>query len=134
HHAGGSHMHKSSTSLFSTFAKNTLRSSARLGLKALAALALAVAFATSSVAQTPTPCQGWSAGANLPSLGTRAVGAYFPANGLFYAMGGRTADTAGSDFTHPFEYNPGTNTWVTKTATYPDNQVNNMVCGVLTVS
>jgi hypothetical protein len=49
-------------------------------------------------------------------------------------MGGRSADTAGSDFTHPFEYNPATNTWVTKAATYPDNQVNNMACGVLTVS
>ena len=49
-------------------------------------------------------------------------------------MGGRSADTAGSDFTHPFEYTPFTNTWVTKTATYPDNQVNNMACGVLTVS
>ena len=49
-------------------------------------------------------------------------------------MGGRSADTAGSDFTHPFEYTPFNNTWVTKTATYPDNQVNNMACGVLTVS
>ena len=33
---------------------------------------------------------------------------------------------------HPFEYNPATNTWTTKAATYPDNQVNNMACGVLT--
>ena len=56
------------------------------------------------------------------------------ATGRFYAMGGRSADTAGSDFTHPFEYDPATNAWVTKTATYPDNQVNNMACGVLTVS
>ena len=47
-------------------------------------------------------------------------------------MGGRSADTAGSDFTNPFEYNPGTNAWVTKGAIYPDNQVNNMACGVLT--
>ena len=44
-------------------------------------------------------------------------------------MGGRSADTAGSDFTHPFEYDPGTNTWTTKAATYADNQVNNMACG-----
>ena len=49
-------------------------------------------------------------------------------------MGGRNADTAGSDYTHPFEYTPGTNTWVAKAATYPDNQVNNMACGVGTVS
>ena len=47
-------------------------------------------------------------------------------------MGGRSADTAGSDFTHPFEYNPAANTWTTKAATYADNQVNNMACGVLT--
>ena len=47
-------------------------------------------------------------------------------------MGGRASDTAGSDFTHPFEYDPATNTWTTKAATYPDNQVNNMACGVLT--
>src|SRR5437773_3365326 len=128
-------MHISSTSLFLSFAKNTLCSSARLGLKALAGLALAVAFAASSVAQSPTPCSGWSAGPNLPVVGgVRAVGIYFPANGRFYAMGGRSADTAGSDFPNPFEYNPGTNTWATKVATYPDNQVNNMACGVLTVS
>ena len=64
----------------------------------------------------------------------RLVGVYFPANGKFYAMGGRSSDVAGSDFTHPFEYNPATNAWVTKAATYPDNQVNNMACGVLTLS
>ena len=48
-------------------------------------------------------------------------------------MGGRTADVAGADFTNPFEYNPATNTWVTKAAIFPDNKVNNMACGVLTV-
>src|SRR5439155_14306237 len=51
-----------------------------------------------------------------------------------YGMGGRSSDLVGSDFTHPFEYNPSTNTWTTKSATYPDNQVNNMACGVLTLS
>jgi plastocyanin/N-acetylneuraminic acid mutarotase len=74
---------------------------------------------------------GWSAGQDLPSLGTRLTGVYFQANGKFYAMGGRSSDLAGSDFTHPFEYDPGTNSWVTKSATYPDNQVNNMACAVL---
>src|SRR5437660_11464923 len=49
-------------------------------------------------------------------------------------MGGRSADTAGSDFVHPFEYDPATNAWTTKGATYPDNQVNNMACGVMKVS
>ena len=64
----------------------------------------------------------------------RSTGVYFPANQRFYAMGGRSSDAAGSDFTTPFEYNPGTNTWAPKAAIYPDNQVNNMACGVLTVS
>ena len=54
--------------------------------------------------------------------------------GSFTPWAGAAADTAGSDFMHPFEYDPATNTWTTKAATYPDNQVNNMACGVLTVS
>ena len=43
----------------------------------------------------------------------------FPANGKFYGMGGRSSDAAGSDFTHPFEYDPDSNSWTTKSATYP---------------
>jgi hypothetical protein len=62
------------------------------------------------------------------------VGVYFPPNGKFYGMGGRSADAPGSDFTNPFEYDPSSNSWTTKAATYPDNQVNNMACGVLTES
>ena len=79
---------------------------------------------------------GWSAGANLPSVGVRHVGVYFPANTKFYAMGGRASDLADSDFMHPFEYDPNTNTWTTKAATYNESprQVNNMACGVLTES
>jgi hypothetical protein len=73
----------------------------------------------------------WSAGPDMPSVGVRSVGVYFPDNGKFYAMGGRSSDAAGSDFMHPFEYDPATNTWTTKSATYPDNQVNNMACAVL---
>jgi hypothetical protein len=46
-------------------------------------------------------------------------------------MGGRSMDGAGNDFVHPFEYDPGTNAWMTKAASFPDNQVNNMACGVL---
>ena len=74
-------MHTSSTSVFSTFSKNGLRSSARLGLKALAVLALAVAFAASSLAQTPTPTcpPGWAAGPAFPAVAVvRAPGNYFP--------------------------------------------------------
>jgi len=75
---------------------------------------------------------GWSTAASLPSPGVRLAGVYFQANGKFYAMGGRSSDNPGSEFTHPFEYDPNTNTWTTKAATYPDNMVNNIVCGVLT--
>src|SRR5438034_293922 len=76
---------------------------------------------------------GWSAGPDLnpPNGGVRLVGVYFQANGKFYGMGGRASDAAGSEFTHPFEYDPGTNSWTTKSATYPDTHVNNMACGVL---
>jgi plastocyanin len=76
---------------------------------------------------------GWSAGPDLPSVGTRIVGVYFQANGKFYGMGGRSSDVAGSDFTNPFEYDPVANSWTIKSATYPDNQVNNMACGELAV-
>ena len=71
---------------------------------------------------TPTPPCGWSAGPDMPSPGARLVGVYFPANGKFYEMGGRASDLAGSEFTHPFEYDPGSNTWTTKSATYPDTR------------
>jgi plastocyanin len=76
---------------------------------------------------------GWSAGPDLPSVGTRLAGVYFQANANFYGMGGRSSDVAGSDFTNPFEYDPVANSWATKAATYPDNQVNNMACGELAV-
>ena len=81
---------------------------------------------------TPTCAPIWSSGPNLPSVGVRLVGVYFPANGKFYGMGGRSSDTAGSEFMQPFEYDPVANTWTTKAAIYPGNQVNNMACGVLT--
>src|SRR5213592_3961880 len=84
---------------------------------------------------TPSSCS-WSAAASLPSVGTRIVGVFFPANGKFYGMGGRASDLADSDFMHPFEYDSNTNTWTTKAATYNESprQVNNMACGVLTES
>ncbi len=82
---------------------------------------------------SPLPA-GWTNGPNLPTTLVRAVGIYFPANGRFYAMGGRSSDSVGSDQTNPFEYNPTTNTWATKAATYPDAHVSDMACGVLTDS
>jgi plastocyanin/N-acetylneuraminic acid mutarotase len=81
---------------------------------------------------------GWSAGPDLPSpdpgVLVRAVGVYFQADGNFYTVGGRNSDTAGSDFQHVLQYNPTSNTWTEMGATLPDNTVNNMACGVLTVS
>src|SRR6266542_4275231 len=56
---------------------------------------------------------GWVPGPDLPGPVVRGVGVYFPGNSHFYVMGGRASDSAGSDYTHPFEYNPGTNTWAT---------------------
>lgn len=121
-------------------AKNMLASSRPLAWKSLALLAVIVALGSANgqssgkAADGPSVPTSWISGANLPTNLVRSVGIYFPANGLFYAMGGRSADTAGNDAVHPIEYNPATNTWTTKTATYPDNQMNNMACGVLTVS
>ncbi len=76
----------------------------------------------------------WSSGPDMPSPGVRMVGVFFPGNGKFYAMGGRAFDGGGGEFTNPLEFDPANNTWTTKSATYPDNQVNNMGCGVLTDS
>src|SRR5437764_10563318 len=80
---------------------------------------------------TATCTPDWSPDANLPSAGVGLVGVYFPANGKFYAIGGRSSDTAGNEFIHPFEYDPVSHSWTTKSATYPDTYVSNMACGVL---
>jgi plastocyanin len=77
---------------------------------------------------------GWSAGPDMPTVLVRAVGVYFQADGNFYTVGGRTADTAGSDFQHVLQYNPTSNSWTQMASTLPDNQMNNMACGVLAVS
>src|SRR5438309_6172832 len=77
---------------------------------------------------------GWSAGPNLPTVLVRAVGVWFPADGNFHSMGGRTADTVGSDFQHVLRYTPSSNSWTHTGMTLPDNQMNNMACGVLAVS
>ena len=86
---------------------------------------------------SPTPCgiPTWTAGIcrqGFPSFGPWVITS--PRTGTCTQWEDAGADTAGSDYTHPFEYNPTTDTWVTKAATYPDNQVNNMACGVMTVS
>ena len=82
---------------------------------------------------TPTGC-AWAPGPDLPSVGTRIVGVFFPGNAKFYGMGGRSSDNPGTEFTNPFEFDPVSNSWTIKSATYPDIQVNNMACGVLNES
>src|SRR5262249_18345474 len=82
---------------------------------------------------TPTPTPGacsWSSGPDLPVAGIRFSGVFFPANGKLYAMGGRDLQTGGTEFTHPFEYDPVGNSWTTKAASYPDPFVSNIECAV----
>jgi len=88
---------------------------------------------TATPTGTPAGCS-WSTGPDMPTVLVRAVGVYFPTDGNFYSMGGRTSDTAGSDFQHVLRYTPSTNTWTQMGVMLPDNQMNNMACGVLTVS
>ena len=103
----------------------------QLGFTRLRALSVSVLLASGQFLQG-APAASWSNGPDLPTELVRATGVYFPANGRFYAMGGRSSDAPGADITTPYEYNPKTNTWAFKTAPFPDNQVNNMACGVLT--
>ena len=77
---------------------------------------------------------GWSAGSDMPTVLVRAVGVYFQADGNFYTVGGRVSDAGGDDFQHVLQYNPTFNSWTQMASTLPDNQMNNMACGVLTVS
>jgi N-acetylneuraminic acid mutarotase len=84
-------------------------------------------FSGSYTVEGIEPCL-WSAGPDLPFAGTRFGGVFFPANGKFYAMGGR--DATNVEFTHPFEYDPVSNTWTTKAASYPDTHVSNIECAV----
>ncbi|MEO5952879.1 MAG: exo-alpha-sialidase, partial [Chloroflexia bacterium] len=88
------------------------------------------AVATNTVGATPTCVAGvgaWTAGADLPTTLTRAYGAYFPTNGKFYTLGGRTGDgDPNLAQRNPLEYNPGTNTWTQKTAVFSDLQTSNV--------
>jgi hypothetical protein len=87
-----------------------------------------------AVSPTPTPSGtppacSWAAGPDMPSTDTRPVGVFFADNGKFYVMGGR--DLNNVELTNPLEYDPGSNSWATKSATYPDGFTNNMACGIL---
>jgi len=102
------------------------------------ALSLIIVAALPSVVSAQ-PCnpynQGlWETRAPIPGPIVRAWGQFFPGNGNFYALGGRASDTAGSDYLNPREYVPGNpGTWTVKASAFPDNQVNNMVGGILNI-
>jgi len=78
------------------------------------------------------PRSAWRPGPDMPSTAVRTVGVLF--GNAFYVIGGRSMDGVGNDFTHPFAYDTTANTWAIRSASYPDNQVSNMACGVLSDS
>ncbi|MGA7730903.1 MAG: S-layer homology domain-containing protein [Chloroflexia bacterium] len=83
---------------------------------------------------TPTcapSSKGWTAGQPLPTPVARGFGAYFPANGKFYSLGGRSTDVPGDAQLNPLEYDPGTDTWVAKSALFSDQQTSNVQGGVV---
>jgi hypothetical protein len=57
------------------------------------------------------PSNGWHPGPDMPTTAVHIVGFYFWPDGNFYVVGGRSMDGVGNDFTHPFEFNRGTNSW-----------------------
>lgn len=101
-------------------------------------LSLVVALPAGAAPRSPgapaicDPLTGtWAGIAASPTTVVRNVGVFFPANGKFYSLGGRTADGTGNDIVNPREYDPVANAWTTKTAAFGDLQVDNMVVGVL---
>src|SRR5438876_1614681 len=119
-------MKTKSTSPFALFSLRTL-TAAVFCLGGVAVALFGVGASSIVFAQAaPTACCRWLPGPDMPTAGIRLVGVFFPGNFKFYAMGGRASDSAGSDFTNPFIFNPGRNRWFVSGATYPDNQVNNM--------
>ncbi len=75
----------------------------------------------------------WAASASFPSTLARPVGVFFPRNGKFYVLGGRSTDGTGTALLNPVELSPESGVWATKTATFPDSDVSNMVGGILDV-
>src|SRR5215472_15079067 len=53
---------------------------------------------TVPTAKPPRGTCDWGVGADLPVAGIRFGGVFFPANGKFYAMGGRDLQTGGTEF------------------------------------
>jgi hypothetical protein len=99
----------------------------------------AVALCGAAAAATPHPTgtctppgDTWETRADFPNTAiVRAWGVFFPADGKVYLMGGRPTDNGGDDFVNVNIYDPATDTYSTSNASFDDNQVNNMVGGVL---
>ena len=101
-------------------------------------LSLVVALPAGAAPRSPgapaicNPLSGtWASIAANSTTVVRNVGVWFPANGKFYSLGGRTADGTGNDIVNPREYDPVADTWTTKTAAFGDLQVDNMVAGIV---
>jgi len=97
-------------------------------------IATVCATAAEAAAQPQGPCTppgAWAPRTDIPTTEVRSWGTFYPPDGKLYLMGGRFDDTAGDDFIQVNIYDPATDTWSLSNATFNDNQVNNMVGGVL---
>jgi N-acetylneuraminic acid mutarotase len=95
------------------------------------ALCGTAAATTSHPSGTCTPPGAWESRTDFPGTIVRAWGTFFPADGKFYLLGGRSIDGAGNEFLQVQIYDPATDTWSASNATFPDGNINNMVGGVL---
>ncbi len=106
----------------------------RILSRVLVSAVIATLFVTAAEAAPQGPCTppgAWSQRADYTTTISRAWGAFFPADGKFYLMGGRPDDGGGTDFIQVHIYDPATDTWSESNATFADAQNNNMVGGVL---
>ena len=75
---------------------------------------------TATPTATPSCTPGWSAGATPPECRGALGWRLFPGQrGSFMPWAGGAPTWPGSEFMHPFEYDPGTNTWTTKAPLTP---------------
>ena len=81
----------------------------------------------------PVPCRAGNRGRTCQVPVSAWLASISPPMGSFMRWAGEHG-WLGNDFAHPFEYNPGSNSWAIKSASFPDNQVSDMACGVLTDS
>ena len=85
---------------------------------------VATLFVTAAEAAPQGPCTppgAWSQRADYTSTISRAWGAFFPADGKFYLMGGRPDDGGGTDFIQVHIYDPVADAWTESNATFADN-------------